>query len=69
MIGPTGFMAGPKPEKARAIPPLLSVQCPYCKADVGEACHINRRNVSIAVLGVHKPRAQRVAKTKGRRRL
>lgn len=41
------------------VPVLLSVECPYCKAKPGEACHINRRNMSIAVFGVHKPRVQR----------
>lgn len=37
---------------------LLSVPCPYCKASVGEACHVDRRTVSIVVLGVHRPRAR-----------
>lgn len=48
------------------IPILWSVVCPYCKAGIGEPCSINRRNVSIAVLGVHKPRAQRAQRTPGR---
>lgn len=46
----------------RGPPPLLRVPCPYCKAGIGESCSVNRRNVSIAVLGVHKPRAQRASR-------
>lgn len=46
----------------RRAPFFLSVSCPYCKAGIGEICFINRRNVSIAVLGVHKPRARRAQK-------
>lgn len=48
------------------IPLLLSVVCPYCKAAIGEACSVNRRNVSIAVLGVHKPRARKAQRIPGR---
>ena len=45
---------------------LLSVACPYCKAGIGESCHVNRRNVSIAVLGVHRPRARKAQYIPGR---
>lgn len=51
--------------------PHLSVVCPYCKAAVGKPCSIDRRTVSIVVLGVHKPRARmadkRAARAQGRR--
>lgn len=44
-------------------PALLSVACPYCKAAIGEPCSVNRRNVSIVVLGVHRPRARHAQRT------
>jgi hypothetical protein len=48
------------------IPLLLSVVCPYCKAAIGDPCSVNRRTISIVVLGVHKPRQRRAQRTPGR---
>lgn len=55
-------MTGATFRRARVPPPSLTVPCPYCKAGIGEVCHVDRRNVSIAVLGVHKPRAKLLTK-------